>query len=168
MRLERRGSERHMPGRVGEAPLPTEISFTRVRTGLWVLLGIALVIALALPLARLWHDATAPLQVRAYVMPATPRVGVVTQLVIDVADAQDRAAIAGSWAQLAVQWDMAGMHMTVPPVVVAGDQRVVGAGPVFVVALLPSMAGEWRATMTLRTPGRPTWQGVLEFGVLSS
>ncbi|HEV2457470.1 MAG TPA: hypothetical protein VGS80_03830 [Ktedonobacterales bacterium] len=41
------------------------------------------------------------------------------------------------------------------------------AGPVFVVALLPSMAGAWRATMTLRTPGRPTWRGVFEFGVLS-
>ena len=98
MRQEPHGSERRRPGRARAAPLLTEISFTRVRTGVWVLLSLALLFTLALPLARLWHDATSPLHVRVYVMPTTPRVGVVMQLVIDVADARDRAAIAGSWA----------------------------------------------------------------------
>ena len=138
----------------------------RVRVSVWLLCVFAVIFALAVPTIRLWHDANQPLQVRTYLVPAVARIGMVTHLVVEVDDPQDQAALAGSWAKLEVRWDMSGMPMDIQPATISGAKLAGKDGPAVAGTLLPSMVGPWWAHVTVQTPGRPTWQGVLQFGVL--
>lgn len=133
-----------------------------VRRGFWLVFAAALLLALALPVATLWHASTAPLRVQTCVFPAVPRVGQPAWVVVVPADAADRTALEGPWARLVTRWDMVSMSMGTLRRTISGSAAAAG---VFAVPLELGMAGVWRAQIALTTPGRPQWQQSLRFSV---
>jgi hypothetical protein len=142
---------------------PSNLAFGRVRGAFWALLAGALIVALALPIVALWHEASSAVLARACLWPASPHLGQQVRVVVVVPDATDRAAAQGPWAHTVVAWDMETMAMNTHPLAVAGSPRNPGT---FTIPLDVPMAGPWWARVSLHAPGRPQWQTVLHFTVL--
>jgi hypothetical protein len=147
---------------IGKAPSGAQ-RIWRVRKGIWGLLAGALLVALALPTATLWHAATSAMAAHAYVWPAVPRANEPAKLIVVLCQNADKSATDGPWAQTQAEWDMVTMAMGTHPVAVPGSPRNPG---VFTIPLQLGMAGVWWAHVTLRAPGRPAWQTQLQFTVL--
>ena len=137
--------------------------FVRVRPIVWVVLVAALLLALAAPLATLWHASTLPLQARVSLWPSAPHAGEVARIVVAVKDTTDRTATEGPWARIAAEWDMVQMTMGLHQTVVPDTAPSQGT---FTVPLCVDMAGLWWVHVTVSTPGRPVWQTRLRFSVL--
>jgi hypothetical protein len=133
-----------------------------VRRGVWLVLAAALLLALAVPTATLWHASTSALHVQTCVFPAAPRVGQRAWLVVAPADAADRTALEGPWATVVTRWDMVSMSMGTLQRTIAGSTDAHGA---FAVPLELTMPGVWWAQVALSTPGRPQWQQSVHFAV---
>ncbi|WIG60429.1 MAG: hypothetical protein OJF49_003177 [Ktedonobacterales bacterium] len=138
-------------------PLP------RVRRTVWGVLALAVLLALALPVATVWHAASRPLQVHAYLWPSTPHAGQTPQVIIVLTDDADRTATDGPWAEVAAIWDMATMTMGTRSATLPGNAHQAGA---FALPLHVDMAGHWWVRVSVSTPGRPMWQTSLQFTVL--
>lgn len=147
-----------------DAPFP---HFGTTRKGFWLLLIVTLLIAFALPLLSLWHASSSALHARACIWPATPRANASAQLLVVLSDKADHAAVQGTWAQVSAEWDMTNMEMGPDQRTVHGPPHALGNIGAFEVPLRLDMAGPWSVHVTLRTPGRPAWQAVLQFSVLS-
>lgn len=143
-----------------------QVPILRVRGVFWALLGGALLVAIAMPTATIWHAATSPLAARAYLWPDTPRVNTPAQLLVELADAHDRTALQGPWATITVRWDMLAMTMGTRSVVIPGSAPSRPRAHSFVVPLRLDMAGRWWMQVSLRTPGRPEWHAALQVTVL--
>ena len=126
----------------------------QVRRRIWLLLAVALLVALALPLLTLWRAASSPLRAEVCVWPPVPQAREPLQVVVSLPNVADQDAVAGSWAHLQVAWDMTTMPMRTNPITLAGDQSHAGA---FSIPLHMDMAGSWWVDLTLQTPGRPDW-----------
>jgi len=137
-----------------------------VRRSIWLLLAASLLLSLAVPAWRLWHDASSRLVAQVSLVPAAPHVGQPVQLVVTLPDAGDRAAVHGPWAKLAASWDMVTMSMGARRAALAGPSPSSTSARVFAVPLALDMAGLWVAQVSLTTPGRPPWQTSLRFSVL--
>jgi hypothetical protein len=137
--------------------------FVRVRPIVWVVLAAALLLALAAPIATLWHASTLPLQAQVALWPSAPHAGEAARIVVTVADTTDRTATEGPWARIAAEWDMVQMTMGVRQTVVPGAAPSQGT---FTVPLCVDMAGLWWVQVSVSTPGRPVWQTRLRFSVL--
>lgn len=140
-------------------PLPR---LGQVRRRIWLLLAVALLVAMALPLLTLWRAASSPLQAEVCLWPAVPQAREPIQVVVSLPNAADQDAVAGSWAHLQVAWDMATMPMGTRPIMLAGDQSHAGA---FSIPLHMDMAGPWWVDLTLQTPGRPDWHSHFQLTV---
>ncbi|MFI5272251.1 MAG: hypothetical protein ACHQ4H_04360 [Ktedonobacterales bacterium] len=138
-------------------------TFAQVRRVYWLVLAGALLLALLLPAATLWHAATSTLQARACVVPAMPRAGQAAWIVVAPTNATDRTAVDGPWAQVITRWDMVTMQMGPLHQRIPGSRANDGA---FAIPLQLNMAGQWWAQIALSTPGRPSWQQTVEFSVL--
>ena len=151
------------------ADLVPEVVYSgRVRRKVWVGLAASMMLALLLPLLILWHTTTVPLRAQACVWPALPRAGANAYLVVALADAADRTAVAGPWAQVRVQRDMTTMAMNEQPTVAQGSSQGNDNAASFAIPLRLEMAGLWRIEVTLQTPGRPAWDSVVQVSVLPS
>jgi hypothetical protein len=137
--------------------------FAHVRPIVWVALATALLLALAAPIATLWHASTLPLQARVTLWPSAPHAGEAARIVVTVTDTADRTATAGPWARLSAEWDMVQMTMGMRQTVAPGAAPSQGT---FTVPLCVDMAGLWWVHLTVSTPGRPVWQTRLRFSVL--
>jgi hypothetical protein len=137
--------------------------FGQVRGVFWGLLIVSLVLAMAGPTAVLLRAASTTLEVRACLWPPNPRAESIAFVVVAALDTTDRTALHGPWAQIGADWDMMAMSMGRQHTAIPGPS---GSNGVFSVPLLLSMAGSWWARISVRTPGRPTWQAQLEFSVL--
>lgn len=142
---------------------PDASQFWHVRRLYWGLLGASLILALAIPVLLLCHASLTPLAARAYLSPATPRIGQPARLVVVLANPADRTATGGPWAQATVAWDMNAMSMHTRPLSTGGSARTPG---VFSVPLVATMAGTWVANIAVQTPGRPVWHGLVHFTVM--
>lgn len=145
-------------------PVERRSMFLGVRRGCWLVLAAALLLALALPAATLWHASTAALHVQTCVYPAMPQVEQPAWLVVVPTDAADRTALEGPWAKVVTRWNMVSMSMGTLHRTVPGSAEAHGA---FAVPLELSMAGVWSAQVALSTPGRPQWQQSVRFAVSS-
>lgn len=133
-----------------------------VRRGCWLVLAAALLLALALPAATLWHASTSALHVQTCVFPSAPQAGQPAWLVVVPTDTADRTTLEGPWATVVTRWDMVSMSMGTLRRTIAGSSATQGT---FAVPLELSMAGIWRAQVALSTPGRPQWQQSVQFSV---
>jgi hypothetical protein len=137
--------------------------FVRVRPIVWVVLAAALLLALAAPVATLWHASTLPLRAQVSLWPRAPHAGEAARIVVTVADTADRTATEGPWARIGAEWDMVQMTMGLRQTVVPGTAPSQGT---FTVPLCVDMAGLWWVHVSVSTPGRPVWQTRLRFSVL--
>jgi hypothetical protein len=146
--------------------IPQSNQIGGVRRSIWLLLAGSLLLSLAVPAWRLWHDASSRLVAQVSLMPAAPQVGQPAQLVVTLPDEGDRVAVHGPWATLAASWDMVTMSMGARRAALAGPSLASTSAPAFKVPLALDMAGLWVARVSLTTPGRPSWQTSLRFSVL--
>ncbi len=130
----------------------------RIRATFWATLAIALILTLALPLGAFWRDSTAALTARACVWPATPRAGAQAQALIVVPNHADDAALAGNWATAQITLTMPGMSMAAQNAEASGPPQRLDGAAVFMLPVTLTMPGDWLATITLHTPGRPDWR----------
>ena len=137
--------------------------FMGVRPIVWVVLAAALLLALAAPIATLWHASTLPLRAQVSLWPRAPHAGEAARIVVTVADTADRTATEGPWARIGAEWDMVQMTMGLRQTVVPGTAPSQGT---FTVPLCVDMAGLWWVHVSVSTPGRPVWQTRLRFSVL--
>jgi hypothetical protein len=129
------------------------------RKTVWLIFVAAMVFALALPVAITIQQSTASLAAHVSIWPAHPRAGETARLVVSLAQADDRAAARGPWAQLIATWDMTAMEMGAQQATAQGAQNDDG---VLTVPLQLTMPGSWLVHATLQTPGRPAWHGTIE------
>jgi hypothetical protein len=147
---------------IEEDPMATR-RLGQVRRVYWVVLAGALLVALAVPGARLWRAASSALTAQACVWPSSPHAGGTAQLIVSVPEPTDRAAVQGPWAHVVAEWDMVTMTMGTQVLTVPGSSHSAGT---FAVPLHLTMAGPWWARITLQTPGRPVWHAQVRFTVL--
>jgi hypothetical protein len=139
----------------------------RPRALILTVFALALLFALAAPLAQLWRASVTPLDAQACVWPRVPLVGQPAQIVVTLPAGSDRAS--GSWARAIVEWDMVSMRMGVrratsdPSSAQNGRQQSAIAIP-----LALDMAGAWAARVLVQAPGRPDWTATLTFTALGS
>lgn len=138
-----------------------------VRGAFWALLAVALLLALALPLASLYRAASSALDAHACVWPPIPHLGAPAQLLVVLPEAADRAAMRDPWARLEAEWDMVAMRMGARRATVSGPSLADHAAGSFAVPLHLDMAGAWTARISLSIPGRPAWETTLGFTVLA-
>lgn len=146
--------------------MPQAVYSGRVRRQVWVVLAVTMLLALLLPLLTLWHATTVPLRARACVWPAVPRAGTSAYVVVSMTDPSDRTAVAGPWAQVRVNWEMTTMVMDLRPTVTYGSSQGANDDVSFAIPFQVAMSGPWRIEVTLRTPGRPDWQSVVQVTAL--
>jgi hypothetical protein len=129
--------------------------------------ALALLIALAAPLAQLWHASVTPLDAQACVWPRTPLVGQAAQIVVTLPS--ESAHAAGSWTRAVVEWDMVSMQMGIRRATTApSSAQNAGQRSAIVISLALDMAGAWAAHVLLQAPGRPDWTATLTFTALGS
>lgn len=145
-----------------DASSPRAVS---VRKAVWLIFIGAVVLALAMPVAVTLQQSTAALEVSVSIWPAHPRAGEAAHLVVSLAQANDRAAARGPWAQLVATWDMTAMEMGTQHAIAQGAQNDNG---VLTVPLQLTMSGFWLVHATFQTPGRPTWYGTVQVMVAPS
>src|SRR5579862_5334599 len=156
----RRGCEGKIPLTSTTPASASGEQFGRVRGVFWVLLVLAIMLALAAPVSVYYQEATSALAARACLWPSIPRAGAPARLVIMLPPGRDSADTRGPWAQASAQWDMVAMEMGQRHAAVSGASAQNGA---FVLPLTLNMAGVWRAQVSLQTPGRPLWRTAIQF-----
>jgi hypothetical protein len=152
--------------RVAQASAPLSL-LRRPRALILMVFALALLFALAAPLAQLWRASVTPLDAQACVWPRAPMVGQPAHIMVTLPAGSDRAA--GSWTRAVVEWDMVGMRMGVrrattdPLSAQNGRQQSAIAIP-----LALDMAGAWMARVLVQAPSRPDWTATLTFIALGS
>jgi len=136
----------------------------RVRGALWALLVGVVLLSLALPVQHVWQAASAALQLRTCVWPASPQVGQTVRLFVVPRTDDDRRAVSGPWTTFVVTRGMRDMAMeNIHPLVRDGH---VSNRSALAVPLRLEMAGTWWLQLTVQARGRPTWQSLLPLTVL--
>ncbi len=150
---------------VQRAPETAQPPLGRVRGVVWMALALAIVVAMAVPAGVYYQAATSALSAHVCLWPATPRANAPARLLIVVAPGRDSADAQTPLAQAQAEWDMLTMAMGAKRAATSGSANDAGA---FVVPLAISMAGPWRAEVSLQAPGRPGWHGRIDFTALAA
>ena len=137
----------------------------RVRRVFWIGFVATILLALSVPAVTLWRGAATALQVRAYIQPASPRVGDAAHVVLVVPDAADRTDVLNPAAQIAARWDMLNMTMGAREAALPGPP---GHTDSLILPLHLDMAGLWWVQVAVHVPGRPAWQTRLDVTVQPS
>ena len=137
----------------------------RVRRVFWIGFVATILLALGVPAVTLWRGTATALQVKAYIQPASPRVGEAAHVVLVVPDAADRTDVLNPAAQIAARWDMLNMTMGAREAALPGP---LGHTDSLILPLHLDMAGLWWVQVAVHVPGRPAWQTRLDVTVQPS